>query len=170
MSTQTACLDTTNLSFKLFSKQFKCISRNSIFYPTTFNDFKSIFRRSIKKYIHQCLLSYKSHVILNSTIACLTVFLHSQIKRRMVKRENIHSVYTLRPIVLNVVLTLIIWSEGLVNENRLKSISCFLRRGNLPIRKSTIISYYLYLYISYNFSLIFIITFLYFYSSCLMKS
>ena len=146
MSTQTACLDTTNLSFKLFSKQFKCISRNSIFYPTTFNDFKSIFRRSIKKYIHQCLLSYKSHVILNSAIACSTAFLHSQIKRRMVKRENIHSVYTLRPIVLNVVLTLIIWSEGLVNENRLKSISCFLRRGNLPIRKLMIISYYLYLY------------------------
>ena len=146
MSTQTACLDTTNLSFKLFSKQFKCISRNSIFYPTTFNDFKSIFRRSIKKYIHQCLLSYKSHVILNSAIACSTAFFtfHSQIKRRMVKRENIHSVYTLRPIVLNVVLTLIIWSEGLVNENRLKSISCFLRRGNLPIRKLMIISYYLY--------------------------
>ena len=60
----------------------------------------------------------------------------------MVKRENIHSVYTLRPIVLNVVLTLIIWSEGLVNEHRLKSISCFLRRGNLPIRKLMIISYY----------------------------
>ena len=116
------------------------------FYPTTFNDFKSIFRRSIKKYIHQCLLSYKSHVILNFAIACSTAFLHSQIKRRMVKRENIHSVYTLRPIVLNVVLTLIIWSEGLVNENRLKSISCFLRRGNLPIRKLMIISYYLYLY------------------------
>ena len=152
MSTQTACLDTTNLSFKLCSKQFKCISRNSIFYPTTFNDFKSIFRRSIKKYIHQCLLSYKSHVILNFTIACLTAFLHSQIKRRMVKRENIHSVYMLRPIVLNVVLTLIIWSEGLVNENRLKSISCFLRRGNLPIRKLMIISYHMrYIHIHYTY-------------------
>ena len=152
MSTQTACLNTTNLSFKLFQNSLNAFRVTVFFYPTTFNDFKSIFRRSIKKYIHQCLLSYKSHVILNSTIACLTAFLHSQIKRRMVKRENIHSVYTLRPIVLNVVLTLIIWSEGLVNENRLKSISCFLRRGNLPIRKLMIISYHMrYIHIHYTY-------------------